>query len=80
VSSVVRVAEPAEYVLAGRITADGCHADDLLRRIDGLIDFDYQAQLIDASGRAGEAELLVAVDDGEVLWHGHLVSALVTVA
>jgi GNAT superfamily N-acetyltransferase len=67
VSFLVRVAEPAEYADAGRITADGYRADDLLRRTDGLIDFDYQAQLTDASRRAREAELLVAVDDGQVL-------------
>jgi predicted N-acetyltransferase YhbS len=64
---VVRVAEPAEYAAAGRITADGYRADDLLRRTDGMIDFDYEAQLRDASRRAREAELLVAVDDGQVL-------------
>jgi GNAT superfamily N-acetyltransferase len=67
VSFLVRVAEPAEYAEAGRITADGYRADDLLRRTDGLVDFDYQAQLTDASRRAREAELLVAVDDGQVL-------------
>jgi len=67
VSFLVRVAEPAEYAEAGRITADGYRADDLLRRTDGLVDFDYQAQLTDASRRAREAELLVAVDDGKVL-------------
>ena len=66
-SSLVRVAEPAEYAEAGRITADGYRADDLLRRTDGLVDFDYQAQLTDASRRAREAELLIAVDDGQVL-------------
>jgi GNAT superfamily N-acetyltransferase len=67
VSLVVRVAEPAEYAEAGRITADGYQADDLLRRADGLIDFDYLAQLTDASARARAAELLVAVDDGQVI-------------
>ena len=66
-SFLVRVAEPAEYAEAGRITADGYRADDLLRRTDGLVDFDYQAQLTDASRRAREAEVLVAVDDGQVL-------------
>ena len=66
-SFVVRVAEPSEYAAAGRITADGYHADDLLRRTDGLIDFGYEAELKDASRRAREAELLVAVDDGKVL-------------
>jgi GNAT superfamily N-acetyltransferase len=67
VSFVVRVAEPAEYADAGRVTADAYHADDLLHRVDGLIDRDYEAQLMDASRRAREAELLVAVDDGRVL-------------
>jgi GNAT superfamily N-acetyltransferase len=67
VSFVVRVAEAAEYVAAGRVTADAYHADDLLRRVDGLIDADYEAQLMDASRRAREARLLVAVDDGQVL-------------
>jgi GNAT superfamily N-acetyltransferase len=67
VSFVVRVAEPAEYAAAGNMTADGYHADDLLRRTHGLIDFDYEAQLTDASRRAREAELLVAVDDSQVL-------------
>jgi GNAT superfamily N-acetyltransferase len=64
VSFVVRVAQPAEYADAGRVTADAYHADDLLRRVDGLLDRDYEAQLMDASRRAREAELLVAVDDG----------------
>jgi hypothetical protein len=67
VSFVVRVAEPAEFADAGRVTAEAYHADDLLRRTDGLIDVDYEAQLTDASRRAREAELLVAVDDGQVL-------------
>ena len=66
-SLIVRVAEPAEYADAGRVTAEAYHADDLLRRTDGLIDVDYEAQLVDASRRAREAELLVAVDDGQVL-------------
>jgi hypothetical protein len=65
VSFTVRVALPGEYAEAGRVTAEGYHADELLRRPDGLIDFDYEAQLTDASGRAREAELLVAVDDSE---------------
>jgi predicted N-acetyltransferase YhbS len=67
VSFVVRVAEAGEYAAPLRITADGYRADDLLRRTDGLIDFYYEAQLTDASRRAREAELLVAVDDGQVL-------------
>ena len=66
-SFVVRVAEPADYADAGRVTSDAYHTDDLLRRVDGLIDGDYEAQLTDASRRAREAELLVAIDDGRVL-------------
>jgi hypothetical protein len=58
---------PGEYAAAGRVTAEAYDADDLLRRPDGLIDDDYEAQLTDASRRAREAELLVAVDDGQVL-------------
>jgi GNAT superfamily N-acetyltransferase len=67
VSFVVRIAEPTEYAKAGRVTAEAYHADDLLRRTDGLIDVDYEALLTDARRRAREAELLVAVDDGQVL-------------
>ena len=66
-SFIVRVALPGEYAEAGRVTAEGYHADELLRRTDGLIDNEYEAQLADAARRAREAELLVAVDDGKVL-------------
>jgi GNAT superfamily N-acetyltransferase len=58
---------PGEYAEAGRVTAEGYHADDLLRCTDGSIDNDYEAQLAEADRRAREAELLVAVDDGKVL-------------
>lgn len=67
VSFVVRVAEPADYADAGQVTAAAYHADDLLRRTDGLIDLEYEAQLTDAGRRAREAELLVAIDDDHVL-------------
>jgi hypothetical protein len=67
VSLIVKFAEPAEYADAGRVTAEAYRADDLLRRTDGLIDLDCEAQLTDAARRAREAELLVAVDDGQVL-------------
>ena len=66
-SFFVRAAEPAEYAEAGRVTADAYSTDDLLRRTDGLIDRDYEAQLMDATRRAREAELFVAIDDGHVL-------------
>ena len=67
VSFIVRVAEPAEYAEAGLVTAGAYRADDLLRRTDGVIDTVYEAKLADAGRRAREAELLVAVDDGQVL-------------
>ena len=66
-SFIVRVAEPAEYAEAGLVTAGAYRADDLLRRTDGVIDTVYEAELADAGRRAREAELLVAVDDGQVL-------------
>lgn len=66
-SFIIRVAEPTEYAEAGRVTASAYRIDDLLRRADGLIDTDYEAELTDAGRRAREAELLVAVDDGQVL-------------
>src|SRR5512133_4110103 len=66
-SLIVKVAEPTDYADAGRVTAHGYRADDLLRRRDGRIDVDYGAQLTDAARRAQEAELLVAVEDGHVL-------------
>jgi GNAT superfamily N-acetyltransferase len=67
VSFIVRVALPGEYADVGRVTAEGYHADDLLRRPDGLIDNDYEERLTDAGRRADEAQLLVAVDDGQVI-------------
>ena len=66
-SVTIRVALPGEYAEAGRVTAEGYHADDLLRRPDGLIDNEYEAQLADADRRAHVADLIVAVDDGKVL-------------
>jgi ribosomal protein S18 acetylase RimI-like enzyme len=67
VSLIVRLAVPGEYAEAGRVTAEGYHADDLLRRPDGLIDAEYEARLADADRRARMAVLMVAVDDGKVL-------------
>jgi ribosomal protein S18 acetylase RimI-like enzyme len=64
---IVRLAVPGEYAEAGRVTAEGYHADDLLRRPDGLIDAEYEARLADADRRARMAVLMVAVDDGKVL-------------
>jgi len=67
VSFLIRVAKSSEYVEAGRVTAEAYRIDDLLRRADGLIDTAYKAELTDAGRRAREAELLVAVEDGNVL-------------
>jgi ribosomal protein S18 acetylase RimI-like enzyme len=67
VSLIVRLAVPGEYAEAGRVTAEGYHADDLLRRPDGLIDAEYEARLADADRRARVAVLMVAVDDGKLL-------------
>jgi GNAT superfamily N-acetyltransferase len=58
---------PGEYAEAGRVTAEGYHADDLLRRRDEQIDNDYEERLTDACRRAREAQLLVAVNDGQIL-------------
>ena len=66
-SLLIRAAEPSEYAEAGRVTAEAYRIDDLLRRADGLIDTAYEAELTDAGRRAREAELLVAVEDGQVL-------------
>jgi hypothetical protein len=66
VSFIVRAALPGEYAEAGRVTTEGYHADDPLRRPDGLIDNDYEARLTDADRRACEAELMVAVDGDKV--------------
>ena len=66
-SFLIRVAEPSEYAEAGRVTAEAYRIDDLLQRADGLIDTAYEAELTDAGRRAREAELLVAVEDGQVL-------------
>jgi GNAT superfamily N-acetyltransferase len=67
VSFLVRAALPGEYAEAGRVTTEGYHADDLLRRPDGLIDNDYEARLTEVDRRAREAELMVAVDGDKVL-------------
>ena len=67
VSFLIRVAEASEYAEAGRVTAEAYRIDDLLQRADRLIDTAYEAELTDAGRRAREAELLVAVEDGNVL-------------
>lgn len=61
-SPEVRLAEPAEYEAVGQITLDAYVADGFLTPEDG-----YAAHLRDAADRAAEAELFVAVADGELL-------------
>jgi hypothetical protein len=80
VSFLVRAALPGEYAEAGRVTTEGYHADDLLRRPDGLIDNDYEARLTEADRRAREAELMVAGRWRQGPWHGYVVSAHIAIA
>jgi ribosomal protein S18 acetylase RimI-like enzyme len=73
VSFVVRAARPEEYAEAGRVTAEGYHADQLLSGHGESADTGYEVRLRDAAQRARESELLVAVDDsgrvlGTVTW------------
>ena len=81
-SFVVRPARPEEYAEAGRVTAEGYHADQLLSGHGESADTGpYQVRLRDAAQRARESELLVAVDEVRPgAGHGHLVSGWVTVA
>ena len=79
-SFLVRAALPGEYAEAGRVTTEGYHADDLLRRPDGLIDNDYEARLTEADRRAREAELMVAGRWRQGPWHGYVVSAHIAIA
>ena len=58
----VRLAEPAEYAAVGDLTAQGYLADGALPPEDPYYDL-----LRNAAGRAAEAELWVAVDDGVLL-------------
>ena len=72
-SFVVRPARPEEYAEAGRVTAEGYHADQLLSGHGESADTGYEVRLRDAAQRARESELLVAVDDagrvlGTVTW------------
>ncbi len=58
----VRLAEPAEYAAVGDLTAQGYLADGALPPEDPYYDL-----LRNAAGRAAEAELWVAVEDGVLL-------------
>jgi GNAT superfamily N-acetyltransferase len=59
---VVRPARPDELAEVGALTADGYRVDGLLTRSAGTAQ--YEAELLDAAGRAAAAELLVAVEPG----------------
>jgi ribosomal protein S18 acetylase RimI-like enzyme len=58
----IRVARPAEYSVIGELTALA-YADVLAEGEDDA----YRSVLLDAAGRAGDAELLVAVDSDDAL-------------
>lgn len=58
----VRLAEPSEYAAVGELTAQGYLADGVMPADDPYFDV-----LRDASGRAADAELWVAVEDGTLL-------------
>jgi ribosomal protein S18 acetylase RimI-like enzyme len=62
VSVEIRLARPSEYAEIGEITVAAYHFDG---HLEG--DTDYADELRDAAGRAAEAELWVAVDDGDLL-------------
>ncbi len=63
----IRRARPGEYAAAGRATYDSYLTDGFLTHADGSHEADYGAELIDATTRAGEAELIVALEDGKAL-------------
>ncbi len=58
----VRVAEAADLEVLGHLTADAYLADELIEPGHAYLD-----ELRDAGGRAHEAAVLVAVDDGRVV-------------
>jgi ribosomal protein S18 acetylase RimI-like enzyme len=62
----IRQAHPAEYEAVGELTVQaylGIAVDDFSRADTE----DYEAELRDVAGRAASAEVLVAVDGGDVL-------------
>jgi predicted N-acetyltransferase YhbS len=64
----VRAARPEEYAAVGALTAEAYRVDGLLDEHELPTDAAYEEKLLDASRRAREAELWVAVDtDGVVL-------------
>ena len=64
----VRAARPEEYAAVGALTAEAYRVDGLLDPHDQPVDAAYEEKLLDATRRAREAELWVAVDsDGVVL-------------
>jgi GNAT superfamily N-acetyltransferase len=69
---VVRVVHDDEHDAVGRLTVAGYDADGHLQRADGTYDHEYAAWIGDVAGRAGDSEVLVAVDGdrlvGTVTW------------
>ena len=63
-SLVIRPARPEEYGLVGLLTADAYRADGLLEAADHPVESTYEAELLDATRRAEEAELRVAAEEG----------------
>ena len=63
---------PDEHAAVGRLTVAGYEADGHLTRSDGTYDHEYAAWIGDVAGRAGDSEVLVAVDGerliGTVTW------------
>lgn len=58
----IRVADPTEYAAVGRLTRDAYAASGYL-----VAEADYADHLLDAASRAADAELYVAVLDGDVV-------------
>lgn len=69
---VVRRVRDDEHDAVGRLTVAGYEADGHLTRSDGTYDHEYAAWIGDVAGRAGDSEVLVAVDGerliGTVTW------------
>ena len=63
----IRDARPEEYPAVGALTAEAYRVDGLLDQHELPTDAAYEAKLLDAARRAGEAELWVAVDADSTL-------------
>ncbi|MFY0406336.1 GNAT family N-acetyltransferase [Solicola sp. PLA-1-18] len=63
----VRLAHPSEPETAGALTASVYAVEGYLTRPDGSPDEHYRGELADGRRRERDAELVVAVDDGELV-------------